>query len=171
MKFMEGRPIGHDGSRPERRLPGHFYWVLPDKLAGMAMPGLLGDEADDLRALAQAGVTVLVSLTEAALEPERLAAFGIRGAHFPIGDTGVPAAGPMGHLCHNVELAMARGERVAVHCTMGLTRTGTVLAAILIWIGYDVERAVDTIRRASPRYVRALPHVDFLRRFARELGR
>ena len=147
-------------------LPNHFRWVLPGLLAGMARPGLLGEEEDDLAALAGAGIGYLVSLTEEPFPPAKLRAFGIDGRHFPIADMGIPALGPTAHLCRSIQRWMASGSRVAVHCHAGLGRTGTVLAATLVWLGQNADDALSGVRAVQPMYVQTLAQRNFVHRFA-----
>jgi atypical dual specificity phosphatase len=146
-------------------LPSHFQWVLPGKLAGCGSPGLLGEADADLLALAQAGVTLLVSLTEEPLPLSWLRDLGIRGRHLPIRDMGIPAIAPTARLCREVEREMVTGA-VAVHCHAGLGRTGTVLAAVLVWRGESPERAITKLRALKPGFIQTRSRESFVRRFA-----
>lgn len=58
-------------------------------------------------------------------------------ARFPFADHNVPPFGMIEHFCREVEAFLAGGEgRVAaVHCKAGKGRTGTMLAAYLLWSG------------------------------------
>lgn len=147
-------------------LPSNFHWVLPDKLAGMGKPGLLGEEESDLLAIASAGVSVVVSLTEEAFPEAKLRSVGITGKHFPIRDMGVPALGPTARLCREIVRAMEEGERVAVHCHAGLGRTGTMLAVVLAWLGRKPEEAIAEVRKHQPHYLQNKTQTDFVRYFA-----
>lgn len=137
-------------------LPRHFHWfeplpgLAPGRLAGMGRPGLLRDMDDDLFAIAHAGVTLLVSLTEDPLPPRRLRPFGIEGRHFPIRDMGIPGMSDTLRLCHDLRRALQRGQRVAVHCLAGLGRTGTILACLGVCGGMSAAQAIDAVRRAAP---------------------
>ncbi|WP_394831294.1 hypothetical protein LVJ94_32770 [Pendulispora rubella] len=153
-------------SQPAPPLPNHFRWVLPGKLSGMGRPGLLGEEDDDLAAIANAGIGYLVSLTEDPFSPAKLRAMGITGRHFPITDMGIPALGPTAHLCRSIQRWMDGNERVTVHCHAGLGRTGTILAATLVWLGQSADDALANVRAAQPMYVQTLAQRDFVRRFA-----
>jgi atypical dual specificity phosphatase len=151
-------------------LPQHFRWILPDQLAGMGRPGLLGEADEDLAAIAAAGVTLLVSLTEEPFPPARSRAYGMDARHFPIADMGVPAVGPCASLCRDVERIMRRGGRVVVHCHAGLGRTGTVLAAMLVWLGESPERAVERLRSLGRGYIQTGAQLAFVGRFAEAVG-
>lgn len=151
---------------PPPSLPSHFRWILPGRLAGMGRPGLVGDEEEDLVAIASAGVELLVSLTEEAIPAAKLRAYGIRGRHLPIADMGVPALGPAARVCRELEREMENGARVAVHCHAGLGRTGMMLAAALVWLGRPPEAAIAEVRSHTPLYIQGAAQLDFIRRFA-----
>lgn len=132
----------------------------------MGRPGLLGDREADVAAIADVGVTRLVSLTEEMFPDCILRIFGIQGRHFPIPDMGVPAIGPTARLCRDLARAIDAGERVAVHCAAGLGRTGTVLASLLVWVGRSPDGAIAEVRRIQPRYIQNGAQLDFVQRFA-----
>ncbi len=147
-------------------LPSHFQWIDAPRLAGMGWPGLLGDQETDLVAIASAGVSMLVSLTEQPFDRETLRAVGIVGRHFPIVDMRVPAIGPTARLCRDIERAVASGEGVAVHCRAGLGRTGTVLAAYLVWCGTAPDAAIATLRGLRRGFIQTQQQERFVHQFA-----
>ena len=151
-------------------LPPHFHWILPDQLAGMGRPGMLGDADRDLAAIAAAGVGLLVSLTEEPFATARLRPFGIAGRHHPIPDMGVPAVGACASLCRDVARQLAAGDRVAIHCHAGLGRTGTILAAILVWMGEEPVTAIERVRAVARGYIQNRAQYDFVLRFAESVA-
>ncbi|MFO0571418.1 MAG: protein-tyrosine phosphatase family protein [Polyangiaceae bacterium] len=166
-RFLEqGNCWPGSGGVPE--LPPHFRWIVSDRLAGMGKPGLLAPVENDLDAIAIAGVRLLVSLTERPLPAELLRARGIRGRHFPIADMGVPAMLQTARLCNEISRAMDAGEGVAVHCHAGLGRTGTILAAVLVWRGAQPSQAISELRATGRAYVQNEAQERFVQRFAEQ---
>ena len=150
---------------PSPGLPSHFHWIMPGKLAGMGRPGLLRDEDDDLVSIAANGISLLVSLTERPFPRERLRSFGIASRHFPIVDMGVPALAPTARLCGEMEKRIKGGVGVAVHCHAGLGRTGTVLAALLIWQHQSAADAIARVRGIIDGAIQSPAQMAFLREF------
>lgn len=147
--------------------PRGFRWLKPGRLGGTPRPGLLDDTPDaDLAALAQIGVTVLVTLEEEPFDPEALARHGIEPAFSPVRDMEAPAVEAAAALCGRIAAWNAAGRAVAVHCRAGLGRTGTQMAAQLIWEGAGPLEALEAVRRIDPRWVQSEAQVKFLRRFA-----
>src|SRR5688572_17772827 len=91
-------------------------WVS-HTLAGLPLPGVSGSVEEDIAALKQADVRLLVTLTE---EPApfaaELARAGIAGRHFPVDAYGIPDMDATLSLCEEVALLQAQGTRVAFHC-------------------------------------------------------
>jgi atypical dual specificity phosphatase len=69
-------------------------------------------------------------------------------------------------LCREIEQSLVQGEVIAVHCRAGLGRTGTILAAYLIWEGQDALGALESARRINPQWVQSTEQVEFLEAFA-----
>lgn len=133
---------------PSGDLPSHFKWVSPS-LAGMARPGLLRELDRDLAAVAAAGITLVVSLTEAPVPRDELDRHGLHGLHVPVPDMGVPSLAATVALCETVTQWLATGDGgVVVHCHAGLGRTGTLLAAQLVHAGRSAGDAIRTVRAA-----------------------
>jgi len=124
-----------------------------------AFPG----SPDHLQALVDAGAALLLGLTAheemaalglpAATLAERCARLGMAWHHIPIPDMGVaeaaarrdwPRLGPRIHGLLDADRA------VALHCRMGLGRTGTLAAIVLVERGLGPAQAIAAVRRARP---------------------
>jgi len=150
-------------------LPTHFRWLRAGELAGMGKPGLLRDIDDDLASIALAGISLVVTLTEEPPPAARLRSFGLASRHFPIRDMDVPALGAATALARDIVRAIKSGERVAVHCHAGLGRTGTVLAAVLVFEGMSAEEAILRVREVEPKSIQNRAQETFVTRFAESL--
>jgi atypical dual specificity phosphatase len=146
--------------------PRGFLWLRHGMLAGTPVPGVYYDMEYDLKALKRVGVTTLVTLTETALDEARLAPFGIKSVWEPVPDMQAPTIEQGARICRRIGELLAQHEVVAVHCRAGLGRTGTILAAHLIWEGHGALDALETVRSIEPRWVQSQAQVDFLEAFA-----
>lgn len=146
--------------------PRGFLWLQRGSLAGTPLPGVFHDINYDLAALRRVGVTRLITLVEQPLDDRQLAPFGIRSTWHPVADMAAPSLMESIVVCGQISRLIEDGEVVAVHCLAGLGRTGTVLAAYLIWQGSTALDALNAVRRVEPRWVQSQVQVDFLEKFA-----
>ncbi len=130
-------------------VPG-FSWVKADLLCAMARPGRERALKQDLAALQEAGVTVLVSLTEEPVAAETLKKFGIKGLHLPVEDFTPPSLLQMEIFLAEVDSASTNGQALGIHCTAGKGRSGTMLAAYFVTQGMTAPEALAKIRRLRP---------------------
>jgi atypical dual specificity phosphatase len=128
----------------------NFSWIVPQGLAGCAQPGARGPLHEDLEALRAEGISLVVSLTEEALDAESLAKNGLRSLHLPVQDYTPPSQEQLMAFVQAVREAWRQGEAVAVHCYAGRGRTGTALAAWLVAAGMQADAAIAAIRAARP---------------------
>ncbi len=151
--------------------PRGFLWLKKGVLAGTPRPGIVADLDYDLKALRRVGIGVLVSLTQSPIDPQILRKFEIEGIWLPVPDMGVPGIEQAKELCRCIHDLTAAGEAIAVHCRAGLGRTGTVLAAYLIWEGASALNALEGVRRVEPRWVQSDEQVAFLEEFAQAVAK
>ncbi len=147
---------------PARRGPNGFHWLVPGKLAGCPMPGVVFAADHDLALLRGMGVTVLVNLTERETPAELLAPHGLRSYHLGIVDRGAPPLLWAKLLLAKIEVMLREGEVVAVHCLAGLGRTGMVLAAWLVREGLTADEALRRLRTIEPGFVQSKEQEDLL---------
>ena len=152
------------------RVPHHgprdFFWVHPGRLGGCPRPGIVRSARTDLAALRDLGVSTLITLEERVpFEVGELEAAGFVGLHVPIVDMEAPSLATAWAHCEDVAARVHAGEVVALHCLAGLGRTGTMLAAQLIFEGVSAVAAVDRVRAARPRAIQSPAQEDFLVRF------
>ncbi len=137
----------------------------------MARPGRTRPLEDDLADLAREGVTAIVSLVETPAGLDAYRAAGFRAYHIPVIDFSASTMAQIEACCARVDEELARGGAVALHCQMGIGRTGTMLVAYLIHQGSSFEAALAEVRRRrqatsveSPAQVAVLRALDAARR-------
>ena len=151
--------------------PRGFLWLKRNRLAGTPMPGIYFDIEYDLKALQRIGVTTLITLTESALDEAQLAPFGLKSIWEPIPDMFPPSVEQGIRLCHVIDQLLEQKAVVAVHCRAGMGRTGTVLAAHLIWEGQTALNALESVRKIEPRWVQSQPQIRFLEEFEQAVSK
>ena len=147
--------------------PRGFLWLKKGLIAGTPRPGIVAELEDDLAALQRVGITYLITLTETKpVDYSTLINYGIENSWVPFKDMGAPSIEVAVSLCEEIDALNEKGHAVAVHCKAGLGRTGTVLAAHLIWNGQGSVEALENVRRVEPRWVQSEEQVAFLEEFA-----
>lgn len=169
-------PLAPLSDRPDAKPaswgPRGFVWLIKGRVAGAPLPGIVRDVDYDLAALRDVGVTRLVSLTEEPFPPDLAAHHGIACHASPIPDMHAPSYDQMVRLCQDMDTFLARQEVLAVHCKAGLGRTGTVLAAYLLWragANASAVEAIEFVRRREPGMIQSQAQADFLADFAERL--
>lgn len=145
--------------------PQGFAWLVPGKLAGTPLPGVVHDIDLDLAALRRIGVTTLITLTESDLPQAPLRRHGMANLHLPIYDREPPTLAQIQMLLKRMEVLLAQGQVLAVHCLAGIGRTGTVLAAWLVREGLTATEALRRVRLIDPQYVQSEGQEAFLQHY------
>jgi protein-tyrosine phosphatase len=137
-----------------------LHWVAtepPRQVAVMPRPRGGDGLEDEIRALRDEGVQVVVSLVETA-EVERLGLadegpcctrMGLEFLSHPIEDMGVPRSDDETvRFIHDLAGRVRAGRRVAIHCFAGIGRSGVVAGGVLVGLGLDLIDALERLREA-----------------------
>lgn len=142
---LEPLPPGFPEPVTEDAVMWGFSWVDDRRLAAMPRPS-----PDDLHAIGAEGVELLVTLTEAALDPAALESAGLESLHLPIPDFHAPSMEQMLAFTEEVERRGGAGSPVGVHCLAGRGRSGTLAAVWFVHEGATAEEAILRIRELRP---------------------
>ena len=138
-----------------------LWWVMPDRLAGVRKP-----DVEDMDELHDLGVGAIVSVLD---DRENLDLYEDAGVPFlwlPVKGGTPPTGEQVDELVHFVDAQQVNDVAVAVHCTNGNRRTGTMLAAYLITTGMGADEALATVLAANPKADPRDAQVEFLRSLA-----
>ena len=131
--------------------PACVTWFLDGRLGAMPVP-----TESELAALRAFGVGVVISLTEEWYDPSVFRRAGLRSVYIPVTDYGAPTMAQVREFVAEVDTALARGEKVVVHCLAGLGRTGTMIACYLVTQGRAADEAIAEVRRTRPGSIQSL---------------
>ena len=144
-----------------------IWWVVPGLIGGMSRPGLVAPGPQQFAALTRAGAGHLVCLEERVVgDAIDARGFGIVRHHFAVTDMRPPAFNQAVDFCRLAEGAIAGNNGIVFHCRGGLGRTGTAIAAVLIWHGDAADAAIARVRAAQPRAIQTEVQEKFLHEFA-----
>jgi atypical dual specificity phosphatase len=145
--------------------PNGFIWLKKGRLAGTPRPGLLRALETDLLALKRVGVTDLISLTVRPLDAVQCASHDIDVTASPMPDMQPPSLQQALVINQKIEKLLDNRKIVAIHCRAGLGRTGTLLAAQLIYEGKSALTALEETRQIEMRWVQSESQVKFLEEY------
>lgn len=119
--------------------------MIPGKLAGVRKP-----RAEELTELQEKGIGAIVSVLD---DSSNLILYQqAKIPHLWLLTTGgtPPSREQILELQKFVNRQNSLGHAVAVHCTNGIRRTGTILASYLILTGSSYDQAMQIIQAANP---------------------
>ena len=121
----------------------------------------------ELKAVKEQGVQAIVSLTGTPLSPNVVSRLGFEYLHSHI--SGAPSIEQLDHIIQFVERENAHSKPVLVHCGEGKGRTGTVLAAYLVYHGLSADEAIRVVREKRPGSIENLEQENAIREFEKHL--
>ncbi len=147
--------------RPIQPIAENLWWVIPNKLAGVRKPVV-----EELTELQAAGIGAIVSVMD---DPSNLDLYqrsDIPYLWLPTKGGTSPSRQQIQELQDFVNYQNQLGNAVAVHCTSGRRRTGTMLASYLINAGSAYDDAMQAIQTANPDVELREAQTTFLRELA-----
>ena len=141
----------------------NLWWVIPGKLAGVRKPTV-----DELRELRISGIGAIVSVLDDRSNLDLYEQVDIPFHWLPIQGGKPPSPDQIQELASFIDDQHRQGLAVAVHCTNGIRRTGTLLAAHLIYVASSYDSAIGAIHLANPEVELRDTQIDFLRSLAGE---
>jgi atypical dual specificity phosphatase len=149
-----------------------FKWLVTNKVAGAPHPDLFGGLPVVASFLREQGIGSIVTLCERPLEPNAQS-LGFKYLFAETPDFRPPS--DFLPILAFMEAQVAQGTGVLVHCFAGIGRTGTVLAAWLLWQepALSAEEAIARVRDvyiseyAQDRFPEHQSQLEALQKFAR----
>ncbi len=148
---------------PQQPIQENLWWIIPGKLAGVRKP-----TTEELAQLQAAGVGAIVSVMD---DPSNLDSYEqarIPYRWLPTKGGTAPSQEQIQELQQFVDEQNRLGHAVAVHCTSGNRRTGTMLAAYLIQSGSAYGDAMAVIQTANPNAELREAQTSFLQELANQ---
>ena len=123
----------------------NLWWVIPGQLAGVRKP-----TAEELSTLQSVGIGAIVSVMDDASNLDLYEQANIPHLWLSTKGGTAPSHEQIQQLQTFVDSQNHCGHGVAIHCTSGRRRTGTMLASYLIQAGSSYDDAILTILDANP---------------------
>ena len=142
----------------------NLWWVIPQKLAGVRKPN-----SEELIDLLTVGIGAIVSVMDDPSNLELYQTAKLPYLWLPTKGGTAPSKEQINELIAFVTQQNKLCTGVAIHCTSGRRRTGTMLAAYLICAGASVEEALQVILNANPQVELRDAQIKFLNELAEQV--
>ncbi|MBF2051114.1 MAG: dual specificity protein phosphatase family protein [Elainella sp. C42_A2020_010] len=148
-------------AQPGQSIADNLWWVISGKLAGVRKP-----TPEEIAELKAADVGAIVSVMDDPANLDLYQQANLPYLWLPTKGGTAPSREQLQKLQDFVDQQNQLGNAVAVHCTSGRRRTGTMLAAYLIQSGSSYEDAMQTILLVNPNVELREAQTEFLQDLA-----
>jgi len=146
--------------------PDNFSWLIPEKLAGSAIP----TSFEEIKWVLDEGVKSIITIREEPLDDDWIK--NVNYLHVMSNDMGVPQFDDLTFAVDFIHRRLDDKEPVMVHCLAGLGRTGTILASYLVkYENMSADEAIEKVRKIRPGSIQSYPQEEMIFRFEKSLNR
>jgi atypical dual specificity phosphatase len=143
--------------------PDGFTWIDKPLLAAMAHPQALAE----YQWLREQGIQLIISLSEEPPPRHWINEAGLFSLQIPIEDMHPPSQAQIQVCLSAIRKAQSSKLGVALHCSAGLGRTGTMLACYFVSEGLSARDAIARVRRLRPGSVETDEQTDAVAEYGR----
>ena len=146
--------------------PDNFSWLIPEKLAGSAIP----TSFEEIKWVLDEGIKSIVTIREEPLDDDWIK--NVNYLHVMSNDMSVPEFDDLTFAVDFIHRRLDDKEPVMVHCLAGLGRTGTILASYLVkYENMSADEAIEKVRKIRPGSIQSYPQEEMIFRFEKSLNR
>ena len=146
--------------------PDNFSWLIPEKLAGSAIP----TSFEEIKWVLDEGIKSIVTIREEPLDDDWIK--NVNYLHVMSNDMSVPEFDDLTFAVDFIHKRLNEKEPVMVHCLAGLGRTGTILASYLVkYENMSADEAIEKVRKIRPGSIQSYPQEEMIFRFEKSLNR
>lgn len=128
-------------------LPRNFSWIERSVLAGRP------ESVAELDAAKREGIEAIVSLTRNSTHSRNYPPPRLRIHALPLST--MPTTQQLAQIAQFIESQKSQAHPVLVHCGEGKGRTGTVLAAYLVYSGMHADEEIQLVREQRPESIQS----------------
>lgn len=136
-----------------------IWWVIPGQLLGVRQP----ESPQEIEYLKSIGVGGVVTLLDDKDNHDLYNSQGMDFLWLPV-KGGTPPTKDQVKSCYDfLMLTNSKKKALAIHCSNGRKRTGTILASMLMSDGMGAEEAIQLIQELNPEAKMSESQIEFLR--------